>query len=157
MCYVSRVRCHMSHITCQMSLVTCQMLYFSSQSGEVSLLRVCFNRVYPVQFLGVSYQKRVDTQYLPACSGPFLVIKKTIDENLISERLEQVRSATNGKFYNKIFRKFNFFKNHIFFFLSFFNFYFFKFFYSNICTVSQKCTEIVLVKLSGQLFWFYCL
>ena len=47
--------------------------------------------VYPVNFLDVSYQKRVDTQYLPilACSGPFLVIKKKqIDENLISEWLE---------------------------------------------------------------------
>ena len=27
----------------------------------------------------------------------------------------------------------------------------------NVCTISQKCTEIVLVKLPGKIFWFYCL
>ena len=29
--------------------------------------------------------------------------------------------------------------------------------YLNVRTTSQKCTEIVLVKLFGQLFWLYCL
>ena len=29
--------------------------------------------------------------------------------------------------------------------------------YKKACTISQECTEIVLVKHSCQLFWFYCL
>ena len=28
---------------------------------------------------------------------------------------------------------------------------------SNVCITSQKSSEIFLVKLSGQLFWFFCL
>ena len=61
MCYVYRV-------TCLMVLVTCRMLIFSFlQSGEVSLLRVCYQQGLSCLVLRLFffYQQRVDTQYLP--------------------------------------------------------------------------------------------
>ena len=70
MCPVSHVRCQMSLVTCHLSHVACYLFL----SGEVSLLRVCYQ-----QGLSSLVLTRVDTQYLSilAFSGSFLVTKKS--------------------------------------------------------------------------------
>ena len=67
MCYVSRVTCHMSLVRCHLSHINSSSFL---QSGEVSLLRICYQQGLSGQVLDV------DTQYLPilASSRPFLVI-----------------------------------------------------------------------------------
>ena len=90
MCPVSDVRCHLSHITCQTLFL---------QSGEVSYLRVCYQKGLPRQVLRLLF-KRVDIQYLHilASSGPFVVItKKQIDESLILDTLEYANTPKNGQ------------------------------------------------------------
>ena len=80
---MSDVTFHLPLVMYHISGVTCHKFFFFRKWLSLFLEGLVSMEPTPSSFWTFSYKKYADTQNLLilACSGPFLVIKKQIDEN----------------------------------------------------------------------------